>query len=42
MKCDVCKKIFTNAEPEEYVALFDPAKRRYYSHLSCFLQKFNV
>jgi len=40
MKCDICKKMFTSEDPEEYVALFDSTKRRHYAHLMCFLEKY--
>jgi hypothetical protein len=39
MKCEKCKKIFYSGEPEEYAVLFENG-RRYYMHLTCFLEKY--
>jgi hypothetical protein len=39
MKCEKCKKIFYSREPEEYAVLFESG-RRYYMHLTCFLEKY--
>jgi len=39
MKCEKCKKTFYSGEPEEYVVLFENG-RRYYMHLTCFLEKY--